>query len=578
MPRTLATVVLGSPGRRLAGLCLLGLAIAASSFLTPPARQTAAASEKPVAARNGMVVCVSPPGAEVGLAVLKKGGNAVDAAVATAFAMAVTYPAAGNIGGGGFMLIYPGDKPQPAVIEYRETAPAAATRTMYKKNESIYTHRAVGVPGTVRGLALAHRKFGTLPWKDLVMPAVKLAEEGFVIDESLADSLNWVVGSSSDFPELVRVFGKNKGNDEWKAGDRLVQKDLGKTLRLIAEKGPDAFYRGAIADLLAAEMKAGGGLITRADLAAYKANVRRPVHGTYRGYDVYGPPPPSSGGTCLVEMLNVLENFDLRRRGRWSPQTLHLLIETMRRAYSDRARYLGDPAFTKIPARLTRKDYARQLARSIDLKHATPSARLARGIPLAREGDSTTHFSVIDKSGMAVANTYTLERSYGSRVVVRGAGFLLNNEMMDFNWRPGVTDRQGGIGTRPNLIAPGKRMLSSQTPTVVAKNGKVVLVTGSPGSRTIINTVLQVVVNVIDFDMNIRDAVDAPRLHHQWFPDRARFEEPGKYKAAVRRLRQMGHVIESTRQGDAHSIWVDPRTGRYYGAEDRRIDGKVASY
>jgi gamma-glutamyltranspeptidase/glutathione hydrolase len=524
-----------------------------------------------------MVVAVSPPGADVGLGILKKGGNAVDAAVATAFAEAVTYPAAGNLGGGGFMVVFPGGKAKPVVIEYRETAPAAATKTMYKKNESIYTHRAVGVPGTVRGLALAHRKFGKLRWKDVVMPAVQLAEEGFVMDEALAGSLNWIVGSSPDFPELRRVFGKN-GKDDWEAGDRLVQKDLGRTLRLIAEKGADVFYKGEIADQIAAEMKTGHGLITKADLLAYRAHVRTPVHGTYRGYDIYGPPPPSSGGTCLVEMLNILENFDLRKQGRWSPETLHVLVETMRRAYCDRARYLGDPAFAKIPGHLTTKKYARKLAKAIDLKKATPSAQLAGDIPLAREGDSTTHFSVIDNNGMAVANTYTLERGYGSRVVVKGAGFLLNNEMMDFNWRPGVTDRQGSIGTEANQIAPGKRMLSSQTPTIVAKDGKVVLVTGSPGSRTIINTVLQVVINVIDFDMNLRDAVDAPRLHHQWFPDRVRFEGTRKYAAAVKRLRRMGHKVEGTRQGDAHSIWVDPKTGRYHGAEDRRISGKVASY
>jgi gamma-glutamyltranspeptidase/glutathione hydrolase len=277
-------------------------------------------------------------------------------------------------------------------------------------------------------------------------------------------------------------------------------------------------------------------------------------------------------------MLNILENFDLRKQGRWSPETLHVMIEAMRRAYCDRARYLGDPAFVKIPAHLITKDYGRKLARDIDLKKATPSAALAPDIALAAEGDSTTHFSVIDKDGMAVANTYTLERSYGSRVVVKGAGFLLNNEMMDFNWRPGHTDRKGAIGTAPNLIAPGKRMLSSQTPTVVAKDGKVVLVTGSPGSRTIINTVLCMVVNVIDFDMEIQQAVDAPRLHHQWFPDVARLERFEEHPDAVKRLREMGHRVAGGRQGDAHSIRVDAKTGRYYGAADRRVSGKAAGY
>jgi gamma-glutamyltranspeptidase/glutathione hydrolase len=539
---------------------------------------SASAADKPVGATHGMVVSVSAPGSDAGLSILKKGGNAVDAAVATAFALAVTYPAAGNIGGGGFMVVYPGGKAEPVVIEYRETAPGAATKSMFTKNDTGLGHKAVGVPGTVRGLALAHQRFGKLPWKDVVAPAVQLAADGFVLNDSLASSLNGLVSVSSEFPELQRVLGKDGGKSDWQAGDRLVQRDLAKTLRLIAEQGPDAFYTGPIADLIVAEMKTGKGLITKDDLAGYKANARTPIHGTYRGYDIYAPPPPSSGGTCLVEMLNILENFDLKKQGRWSPETMHLMIEAMRRAYYDRARYLGDPAFVKVPPHLITKEYAAKLARDIDLKKATRSEDLAKDIPLAREGDSTTHFSVIDKDGMAVSNTYTLERSYGSRVVVRGAGFLLNDEMIDFNWRPGVTDRSGTIGTEPNQIAPGKRMLSSQTPTIVVKDGKAVLITGSPGSRTIINTVLGVVVNVLDFDMDIRAAVDAPRLHHQWFPDATRFEAIAEHRDTVQKLRAMGHTIVGTRQGDAHSIWIDPKTGRYYGAEDRRISGKVASY
>jgi gamma-glutamyltranspeptidase/glutathione hydrolase len=502
----------------------------------------------------------------------------VDAAVATAFALAVTYPAAGNIGGGGFMVVYPGGGAEPVVIEYRETAPAAATKTMFKGDDGLYGCKVVGVPGTVRGLALAHHRFGKLPWKDVVGPALRLAEEGFVLDDSLASSLNAVVHDSREFPELRRVLGKDGGAADWRAGDRFVQKDLAATLRLIAADGPDAFYKGPIADKIAAEMKAGGGLITKDDLEKYHANARAPVHGTYRGYDVFAPPPPSSGGTCLVEMLNILENFDLRQHGRWSPETLHLMTEAMRRAYCDRARYLGDTDFVKVPDFLTSKDYARKLAHGIEPKRATPSADLAPDITLSREGDSTTHFSVIDRDGMAVANTYTLERSYGSRVMVRGAGFLLNDEMMDFNWLPGVTTRDGRIGTDPNLVAPGKRMLSSQTPTVVAKNGKVVLITGSPGSRTIINTVLCMLVNVLDYDMDIRAAVDAPRLHHQWFPDVARFEGVTEYPETVERLREMGHRIEGARQGDAHSIWVDLQTGTYHGAADRRISGKAVGY
>jgi gamma-glutamyltranspeptidase/glutathione hydrolase len=476
------------------------------------------------------------------------------------------------------MVVYPGGKTEPVVFDYRETAPAAATKTMFSKDDSWFGHKVVGVPGTVRGLVLAHRRFGKLPWKDVVLPAVGLAEDGFILGEALANSLNAVVCTSREFPELRRVYGKDGGQKDWEDGDLLVQKDLAATLRLIAEQGADAFYKGAIADKIVAEMKAGRGLITKADLAAYQAKERAPIHGTYRGYDVYGPPPPSSGGICLIEMLNILENFELRKHERFSPETLHLMIEAMRRAYCDRARYLGDADFVKIPPHLTSKEYARTLAQGIDLHKATPSEELARDIPLAREGDSTTHFSIIDKDGMAAANTYTLERSYGSRVVVRGAGFLLNDEMMDFNWRPGFTDRQGAIGTEANLIAPGKRMLSSQTPTIVARDGKVVLVTGSPGSRTIINTVLCIVVNVLDYDMDIRAAVDAPRLHHAWFPDAARFEQTREYASVLERLRQLGHTILGTRQGDAHSIRVDPKTGHYWGAEDRRISGKVASY
>lgn len=543
---------------------------------TGPRRAVAAKPARPE--KHGIVVAVSPPGADTGRAILQKGGNAVDAAVATAFAMAVTYPAAGNIGGGGFMLIYPaGGKTAPVVIDYREKAPRAAHKTMFTKKDSRYSAKAVGVPGTVRGLALAHAKFGKLPWKDLVMPAVHLAEEGFAIDAALADSLNWIVGTSPEFPELRRVFGK-AGGGAWEAGDRLVQKDLAKTLRLIADKGPDGFYKGAVAEMLAAEMKRGGGLITTADLAAYEAKARPPIHGTYRGYDVYGPPPPSSGGTCLVEMLNILENFDLRKQDRFSPQTLHLMIETMRRAYRDRARYLGDADFVKIPAFLTSKEYARKLAQSIDQHKATRSEDLAKDIPLAEEGDSTTHFSILDGDGMAVANTYTLERSYGSRLVVKGAGFVLNNEMMDFNWFPGKTTRRGGIGTAANQIAPGKRMLSSQTPTLVAKDGKVVLITGSPGGRTIVNTVLCVIVNAIDFDMDLQAAVDAPRLHHAWFPDTVSFEGTEKFAEVVKRLEAMGHSVRGRRQGDAHSIGRDRKTGKYIGAADRRIDGKVSGF
>jgi gamma-glutamyltranspeptidase/glutathione hydrolase len=389
-------------------------------------------------------------------------------------------------------------------------------------------------------------------------------------------SLNEAVRRTGAHVEFRRQFGKDEGKRAWGVGDRLVQKDLAKTLRQIAQNGPDVFYTGELADLLAAEMKAGGGYITKDDLAAYKAKERQPIHATYRGYDVYAPPPPSSGGIALVEMLNMLEQFDLRKTRFGTPETRHLMAEVSRRAFVDRARYLGDPDFTRIPDFLTSKDYASKLVRGIDLKKATSSESLADGIPLTKESDNTTHFSVIDGNGMAVSNTYTLEDAYGSRVVVRGAGYILNNEMGDFNARPGVTNTKGRIGTEPNLVAPGKRMLSSQTPTVIAKNGKAILVTGSPGSRTIINTVLCVVTNVIDFDMDIQAAVDAPRQHHQWFPDELLLES--KDPELIKKLESFGHKVRIAKQGDAHSIWIDPKTGLYFGAADRRINGKAAGY
>jgi gamma-glutamyltranspeptidase/glutathione hydrolase len=549
----------------------IGLALLAVTIV--PAR----ADDKPRATtgKNGMVVCVSPEAADVGVAILKQGGNAVDSAVAVAFAMAVTYPAAGNIGGGGFMLVAEPGK-EPTLFEYRETAPASVHRDTFARTTNWLNHKAVGVPGTVRGLELAHKKLGKLPWKDLLAPAIKLADDGFVLDAPMVRSLNGAVRLPGGNDEFRNLFGKDGGKAAWQVGDRLVQKDLAKTLRAIADRGADGFYSGEVADLLVAEMKSGDGYITKDDLAAYRAKERKPIHGTYRGYDIYGPPPPSSGGIALVEMLNVLETFDLRKLGVNSPQARHLMAEAMRRAYVDRARHIGDPDFVRVPEHLTTKEYAAKLARTIDPNKATPSAHLADGITLANESDSTTHFSIIDSAGMAVSNTYTLEGSYGAKVVVRGAGFILNNEMGDFNSRPGVTTTTGRIGTEPNLVAPGKRMLSSQTPTIVRKNGKPFLITGSPGGRTIINTVLCVVTNVIDFEMDIQTAVDAPRQHHQWFPDQLLIE--GKDTELTKKLESLGHKVRTHRQGDAHSIWIDPKTGLYHGAADRRINGKAAGY
>jgi gamma-glutamyltranspeptidase/glutathione hydrolase len=531
--------------------------------------------------RNGMVVSVSEPASLAGVEILKKGGTAVDAAVAAAFALAVTFPEAGNIGGGGFMLVYPPGGKDAVVIDFRETAPAATDKDTFLNIRSQLGHKAVGIPGTVRGLALAHQRFGKLPWKTVVQPAVDLAEHGFAMDQYLASGLNRIIAKSRNFPELQRVLGKEGGSRQWQMGDRLVQKDLAATFRLIAEQGPDAFYQGSIADQIVAEMKTGGGFINKKDLTGYEAKIRAALHGTYRGYDIYCPPSPG-GGVVLLEMLNILENFDLAKKGPWHSETLHLIVEAMRRAYCDRARYLGDPDFVTIPDHLTSKDYAKKLAASIPLDKATASEDLSREIPLASEGNDTTHFSVIDRAGLAVSLTYTLEESYGSRVVVRGAGFLLNNQMGDFNWRPGYTNRRGTIGTQPNQIAPGKRMLSSQTPTIVAKNGKVFVITGSPGGRTIINTVLWVVLNVLEFDLDLREAVDAPRFHHQWFPDQISFERAAhtRHAVALEKLRAMGHAIDgkAPQQGDAHSIGVHFQMGMYHGCADSRRHGKAVGY
>lgn len=528
-----------------------------------------------VESKGGVVVCVSPLAAEVGLGVLKKGGNAVDAAVAVGFAMAVTWPEAGNIGGGGFMMVAVPGK-EPTCIDYREMAPAAAKVDLFADGSVNWlSHKAAGVPGTVRGLALTHEKFGRLAWKDVVMPAVALAEDGFIVNAVLVNGLNRVLADAKTTnAEFKRVYGKLDGT-KWQAGDKLVLKDLGRTLRSIAETGADAFYNGTVADLLDKEMKSAGGLIAKSDLTAYKAVERKPITTAYRGYTVFGSPPPSSGGVCITEILNVLENYDLKKYGRWNAETSHLMIEAMKRGYADRARFLGDPDFTKIPDYLTTREYAKKLVSGIDLSKATPSEAIAPEIALDKESDSTTHFSIVDKDGMAISNTYTLENAYGNRVVVQGAGYILNNQMTDFNPKPGITTRTGQIGTKPNQIEPGKRMLSSMSPLILQKEGKTVLVTGSPGGRTIINTVLCIVVNVVDFDMSLTDAVSAPRLHHQWFPDVARFEGVKQYPTLVEKLKTMGHKVSEHRQGDAHSIWIDSKTGLRVGAADKRLDGKA---
>jgi gamma-glutamyltranspeptidase / glutathione hydrolase len=563
------------------GCAVLLLAIVAT---VPPPRAIQAAEA--VSSKDGLVVCTSAPACDAGAAILAKGGNAVDAAVATAFALAVTLPSAGNIGGGGFMVVRRADG-EVTTFDYREKAPLKSTRTMYMRDGKVVPaltnagYLAPGVPGSVRGLALAHKRFGKLPWKDVVMPGVLLAEEGFAISPGLARGLNsQLSGAMAKFPASVAAYGK-PGGGTWAGGDRLVLRDLGKTLRAIASDGPDAFYKGWIADRIAEDMAANGGLITKDDLAAYEAKERAPVKGTFRGFDIASMPPPSSGGVALIQMLNMLENFDLKPTGAASPEARHLEIEAMRRAYLDRARHLGDPDFVQIPlARLLSKEYAKTLAATIDRAKASSSVELGKDIVTAtsQEPEETTHYSVIDKDGMAVSTTTTLEGGYGSRVVVKGAGFILNNEMGDFNKNPGVTLSDGTIGTPANLIDPGKRMLSSMTPTIVSRNGKVVLITGSPGGRTIINTVFNVVLNVTEFGMDVRAAVDAPRMHHQWLPDQVTIERSGATDEMVAALKKMGHTVRAGNvQGDANSIGVDASGVAWGAADSRSPDGKASA-
>ncbi len=541
-----------------------------------------------VESRDGVVVCTSATACDAGASVLAHGGNAVDAAVATAFALAVTHPSAGNIGGGGFMIVRTPNG-RVTAFDYRERAPFQSTREMYLDRDGQIAREltdtgylAPGVPGTVRGLELAHKRFGKLPWKDVVMPAVLLAENGFLLPAGLARDLNdQLADEMKPFPASVAAYGKPDGG-EWAEGDRLVLADLGKSLRAIANDGADVFYKGWIADRIADEMKAHGGLITKKDLAAYRAKIRKPVTGSYRDYEIISMPPPSSGGVALIEMLNILEPYNLKSKGLLTPSSLHLQIEAMRRAYLDRARSLGDPDFVKVPvAELTSKRHARMVSTTIEEGKASRSLELGRDIVSAvptEEPDETTHFSVLDRSGMAVSSTYTLEGGFGSHVVVSGAGFILNNEMGDFNKKPGETNARGDIGTPANLIAPGKRMLSSMTPTMVTKDGKLVLITGSPGGRTIINTVFTIVFGVVEYGLTGREAVDLPRLHQQWLPDTVAIERNGApAETILNSLTEMGHTLrQGNRQGDAESIWIAP-DGTPYGVNDRRVDNSKAS-
>jgi gamma-glutamyltranspeptidase/glutathione hydrolase len=570
-------------------LVLLGFVLTAATL---PAQQDSITVES----KTGLVVSVSAPASDIGAAILAKGGNAVDAAVATAFALAVTHPSAGNIGGGGFMIIRLPDG-TATTIDYRERAPGKSTPTMYLgadgKIDRSLTARgwlAPGVPGTVRGLEMAHKKFGKLPWRDVVQPAADIATNGWILTRALSRSINSQLrndstgqpGKMARFPTSVAAYGK-PGGGAWAEGDRIQLKDLGRALNEIATKGPDAFYTGWIADSIDAQMARNGGIISKADLKDYKAVERAPVRGKFLGHEIISMPPPSSGGIVMIETLNLMERMGVANLAPGSPEYMHRRIEAARRAYLDRARYLGDPDFVQVPvARLTSAAYADSLAKTISPTQAGNSAQLGADIVTvaATESEETTHFSVVDASGMAVSNTYTLEAGYGSGVVVGGTGIILNNEMGDFNKKPGETNLTGDIGTPANLIAPGKRMLSSMAPAIVTRNNQLLLVTGSPGGRTIPNTVLDVILGVTLFKRDVRAAVDAPRMHHQWLPDTTSIEMNGMTPEAFNALRAMGHkaaLSRSAGQGDAHSILFDAATKTAYGANDRRTADSKAS-
>lgn len=534
-------------------------------------------------ATEGMVVSANAIASEIGAQVLRDGGNAVDAAIATGFALAVVHPTAGNIGGGGFMVVRFPDGSTTA-LDFREKAPLAAHPEMFLDENGEYSrdlhhnsHLAVGVPGTVAGFAMAHEKYGSGAWDRLVDPAVTLADEGFQLTEGLAGSFEYAVRAMEDYPASLDKFTRD--GELYRAGDLWIQPDLARTLGRIRDQGRAGFYLGETAQLIAQEMERGGGMITQEDLARYEAQERTPIHGTYRGYDVISMPPPSSGGTALVEMLNILEGYDLAQMGHNSADYLHHLAEAMRRAFRDRARYLADADFADPPLdRLTSKEYAASLREGIQPDRASVSE--PSDVTLADESPETTHYSVVDANGMAVSVTYTLEAGYGSKIVVPGGGFLLNNEMGDFNAAPGLTTETGLIGTEPNLARPEQRMLSSMTPTILARGGELFAVVGSPGGRTIINSVLQVTLNLIDFDMTMQEAVNARRIHHQWLPDQIRGEEGVVTAEAAMELEQMGHTLSFRgTQGRTHCIRLDPETGELVGAPDPRDpDSGAAGY
>ena len=517
----------------------------------------------PVYGKNGMVASEQGLATQVGLDILKQGGNAIDAAVAVGFALAVVLPNAGNIGGGGFMVLHDDKTGKDVAIDFREIAPAKASRDMYLDNQgnvidgkSLFTHDASGVPGTVAGMEYALKKWGTMPLSKVLEPAIKLADKGFIVSDVLAQTLKEEKSTLGKWSASKAIFFKN--GEPLKSGDLLVQKDLAKSLRLIAKQGAKAFYQGEIATKIAKEMQSHGGTMTLEDLKAYKVVERQPIIGDYRGYKVVTMPPPSSGGVHLIEILNMLEHYPIKEDGVNSAKNIHHMAESMKLAYADRSEYLGDPDFVKIPVTgLTSKAYANELVKTIDDNKARLSSTIKPGKPQPYESDQTTHFSVMDKAGNAVAVTYTLNLNFGSGIVAAGTGILLNNEMDDFSVKPGVPNAFGLVGGAANAIEAKKRPLSSMTPTIVMKNNKPWLVTGSPGGARIITTVLQSVVNTIDHEMNPAEAIITPRVHHQWLPDELRVEE-GISPDTIKLLQDKGHkVVTKAPMGRIQIIQAD---------------------
>ncbi|WIO75509.1 gamma-glutamyltransferase [Porticoccaceae bacterium LTM1] len=539
-------------------------------------------SAHPVISKSGMVVSRDAIASNVGADILAKGGNAIDAAVATGFALAVTFPQAGNIGGGGFMMVYLAEEDRTIALDYREMAPAAAYRKLFQDEEgnvveerARFSHKSAGVPGTVAGFAHVLEKYGTLPLKEVLQPAIELAEQGFVVGYPLAQSLESRSERFAKHAASAKYFLKDDG-DSYQQGETFIQADLAKTLKQIAKKGAAGFYEGEVADQIVDEMERGNGLITHEDLKNYRVVERKPVTGSYRGYQVASMPPPSSGGVHLIQMLNILEGWELNKLGHNSAAYLHALTEVMRRAYADRSKYLGDPDFYDVPVeKLLDANYATTLRESIDLAKATPSPLISPGLDLPKESPQTTHFTVWDKQGNVVSNTYTLNFSYGSGIAVEGAGFLLNNEMDDFSSKPGEPNAYGLIGGEANSIEPRKRPLSSMTPTIVFKDGKPWLATGSPGGSTIITVVLQTILNMVDFDMNVAEASITPRIHHQWFPDEIRLEKGISPDTQIL-LSQRGHQLKAggVVLGRTASIMI--KDGVLYGFCDLRWPGGAA--